>query len=289
MPIFKIDEKNKVRKLKSKKFKNEKELQKLFENNLDEIFGIKFLATEYTTTNGGRMDSLGLDENSSPVIIEYKENEKDNVINQGLFYYDWLVDHKGDFELLVQKKLGKDVKVNWDAPRLILIAQSYNKFDKHAVKQIAKNIELKKYVLYEDGTLYVEDVFLPKKKPPTPLGPGNYTIENHLKGKPDKIKKLFGELHEKILELDERINEKILKHYIAYELNRNFAEIIIQSKNLKIYLDINKKDLEDPNEIVEDCSQVGHLGTGDSVFKISEPEDVDYAISLIKQSYENKL
>jgi len=287
MPIFKIEEKNKVRKLKIKKFKNEKELQKLFESNLYEIFGIKFLATEYTITSGGRIDSLGLDENGSPVIIEYKENEKDNVINQGLFYYDWLVDHKGDFELLVQKKLKKDIKVNWTAPRLILIAQSYNKYDKHAVNQIPKNIELKKYALYEDGTLYVEDVVLPEKKSPTPGG--SYTTEYHLKGKPDKIKNLFKVLREKILELDENINEKILKYYFAYELNRNFAEVIVQGKNLKIYLDINKKDLDDPKNIVEDCTPKGHLATGDCVFKISEPEDVDYAIYLIKQSYESKL
>ena len=141
MAIFKINV-QKVQKLKIKKFKNEKQLQKLFEDNLEEIFGIRFLASEFTTTHGGRIDTLGLDEDGSPVIIEYKESEKNNVINQGLFYLDWLVDHKGDFEILVQKKLGKTVKVNWDAPRLILIAQSYNEYDKYAVNRISENIIL---------------------------------------------------------------------------------------------------------------------------------------------------
>ena len=154
MPIFKIQN-QKAQKLKSKKFKNEKQLQQIFEDNLEEIFGIRFLATEYTTTHGGRIDTLGLDENSSPVIIEYKENEKDNIINQGLFYLDWLVDHKGDFEILVQKKLGQNVKVNWDAPRLILVAQSYNEYDKYAVNRISENIELKKYILYDLSLIHI--------------------------------------------------------------------------------------------------------------------------------------
>jgi len=73
MAIFELN-KSKMNKLKITKFKNEKELQSVFENNLEEIFGIKFLATEYTTTHGGRIDTLGLDEDGSPVIIEYKEN-----------------------------------------------------------------------------------------------------------------------------------------------------------------------------------------------------------------------
>jgi len=128
MAIFKIND-QKAQKLKIKKVKNEKELQKLFENNLEEIFGIQFLASEFTTSRRGRIDTLGLDEDGSPVIIEYKKDEKDNVINQGLFYLDWLVDHKGDFEILVQKNLGRNAKIIWDAPRLILVAQSFNQYD----------------------------------------------------------------------------------------------------------------------------------------------------------------
>ena len=49
----------------------------------------------------GRIDTLGLDENGCPVIVEYKRHNNENVINQGLFYPDWLFDHKADFRLLV--------------------------------------------------------------------------------------------------------------------------------------------------------------------------------------------
>lgn len=88
----------------------EKPLQTLIENNLESLLGIRFLATEYSTgkTHAGRIDSLGLDENHCPVILEYKRSVGENVINQGLFYLDWLMDHKGEFELLVMRKLGAD-------------------------------------------------------------------------------------------------------------------------------------------------------------------------------------
>ena len=85
----------------------EKPLQTLIENNLDALLGIRFLATEYATgkTHGGRIDSFGLDENDCPVILEYKRSVGENVINQGLFYLDWLMDHKAEFELLGMDKL----------------------------------------------------------------------------------------------------------------------------------------------------------------------------------------
>ena len=75
----------------------EKELQTVIENNMNLFFGVTFLASEYRTTDGGRMDSIGIDENHCPVIFEYKRSVKENVINQGLFYLNWLLDHKDSF------------------------------------------------------------------------------------------------------------------------------------------------------------------------------------------------
>jgi len=84
----------------------EKELQTVIENNMNIFFGVTFLASEYRTTDGGRMDSIGIDENHCPVIFEYKRSVKENVINQGLFYLNWLLDHKDSFKVLVIEKLG---------------------------------------------------------------------------------------------------------------------------------------------------------------------------------------
>lgn len=74
----------------------EKQLQNLIEQNMSVLFGVRFLASEYSTgaKHRGRIDSLGLDENGSPVIVEYERTSTENVINQGLFYLDWLLDHR---------------------------------------------------------------------------------------------------------------------------------------------------------------------------------------------------
>lgn len=97
--LFKITI-DKVRKLLSKDLSLERKLQSLFEDNLEEILSVIFLASEYVTSFGGRIDTLGIDKNGSPVIIEYKKKSDDNVINQGLSYLRWLLDHKADFEML---------------------------------------------------------------------------------------------------------------------------------------------------------------------------------------------
>ena len=102
--------------------------------------GIRFLASEYSTgpKHGSRIDSLGIDENGCPVIIEYKRATNENVINQGLYYLDWLLDHQAEFQLLVQNKLGKPQAelIDWSAPRLLYIAGGFTKYDEHAVQQM---------------------------------------------------------------------------------------------------------------------------------------------------------
>src|SRR5690554_805396 len=108
------------------------DLQKQIEANMPAFLGVRFVATEYVTgkTHKGRIDSLGLDENGCPVIIEYKRAENENVINQGLFYLDWLLDHKAEFQLLVMKELGTQAAetIEWPGTRLVCIAADYNKF-----------------------------------------------------------------------------------------------------------------------------------------------------------------
>ena len=117
----------------------ERELQALIERNLDTVLGVRFLASEYSTgkTHGGRIDTLGIDENNAPVIIEYKRSTNENVINQGLYYLDWLLDHRAEFTLLVMKQLGAEVAdaVEWSFPRLLCIAGDFTRYDEHAVQQ----------------------------------------------------------------------------------------------------------------------------------------------------------
>jgi len=292
MPIFKINKRN-LEQIRTIKFSNEKELQGTIENNLFTIFKINFVASEFFTgeKHGGRIDTLGLDENSNPVIIEYKKSERDNIINQGLFYLDWLVDHKGDFEIAARNKLESDIKINWDSPRLILIAQNFSKYDKHAINRIGGNVELKTYRLYDSGILSVQDEMSPEKLEKAHKekirvkGMKDYKIEDLLRNKPKGVVNLFRELEEKILDLGAEVKEKPLKRYVAYMTNKNFAGIVIQSEGLKIYLDIDEKEISDPRHLAKDCTKIGHWATGDVVLKVNDHKDIDYVLSLIEQSY----
>ena len=138
----------------------EKSLQVMMEKNLEPMLGIRFLASEYSTgpKHGGRIDTLGIDENGSPVIIEYKRSTNENVINQGLFYLDWLQDHRADFRFLVLEQLGKQAAdlIDWSGPRLVCIAGNFNRYDEHAVQQINRNIELIRYRRFGDSLLLLE-------------------------------------------------------------------------------------------------------------------------------------
>lgn len=162
MPLYRLYEHN-VTQLKAAHFNTERELQKLFEANLETLMGVRFIASEFTTGDRqrGRIDTLGIDQDSTPTIIEYKKISNQNVINQGLYYLDWLVDHKGDFFVAAQDVLGPAIEIDWTNPRLILIAEDFTEYDKYAVNRIGANIELWAYRLYADGILFLDPIFTP--------------------------------------------------------------------------------------------------------------------------------
>ena len=149
-----------AREMRAESVDIEKSLQSLMEQHLESFLGVRFLATEYVTgkAHGGRIDTLGLDDNKCPVIIEYKRALNENVISQGLFYLDWLMDHQGEFTLQVLRKLGPEwaEKIDWSGPRLLCIAGDFTRYDEYAVLQIPRNIELLRYRRYGGDLLLLE-------------------------------------------------------------------------------------------------------------------------------------
>ena len=171
--LFQITSK-KVTELQGTSTAVERSLQKLIESQMDSFLGVKLLASEYSTgiKHKGRIDSLGIDENNCPVIIEYKRSLNENVMNQGLYYLDWLLDHKAEFQLLVLKKYGLEISENivWNGARMLCIAGDFTKYDTYAVEQINRNIELYRYKKFDNLLLLelVNSVNVPiitKRKP----------------------------------------------------------------------------------------------------------------------------
>jgi len=274
----------------------EKSLQVLFEQNLEALLGIRFLATEFTITNG-RIDSLGLDENGCPVILEYKRATNENVINQGLFYLDWLMDHRKDFEWLVLEKFGKQVadSVDWSAPRLICIAGDFTRYDDHAVKQIQRNIELIRYRRFGADLRMLDLVGTTSTKTPTvDVKSFGRTVQYKYKTISTVIEELDAALADRVealraflTALGDDVQETVLRFYIAFKRIKNFAcvEFRPQAGKILIFVKVDPCTVILEPGFTRDVSDVGHYGTGDLEITLSKPDDLDRAKPLIEQSY----
>lgn len=283
----------------------EKSLQTFFEKNLEALLGVRFLATEFTTTHGGRIDSLGLDENGCPVIIEFKRATNENVINQGLFYLDWLLDHRKDFQWLVLERLGKAAAdaVDWSAPRLICVAGDFNRYDNHAVKQISRNIELIRYRRFGNDLLMLDLVAATTGRPSalvsktpslqlenTPAaGGGRYkTISDVLAELDTGMVDRFEALRAFMLALGDDVQETTLRFYVAFKRIKNFACVEFRSSTGKIliYVKVDPSTVGLEPGFTRDVSKVGHFGTGDLEITLTTHEDLERAQRLILRSYE---
>jgi predicted transport protein len=117
----------------------------------------------------------------------------------------------------------------------------------------------------------------------------DHTIEQHLEGKKTPLIELFYSVHQHILNLGGEIQITSLKNFIRYSLDRNFCEIVVWASKLQIYIYISLTELNDPKNIAEDCSNVGHWANANTRFILDSQSDIDYAMSLILQAYQKQI
>jgi predicted transport protein len=290
----------------------EKTLQNIIESQMETFLGVRFLAGEYNTgaKHRGRIDSLGLDENGCPVIVEYKRHSNENVINQGLFYLDWLLDHKAEFHLLVMKKLGKDEaeKIEWCGTRLLCIAADFTRYDEHAVAQINRNIELIRYKLFGDDLLLFELVngasaastvvasvaedVVPHAKPIKTPAAATLAMKTHadqIATASSELLALFEQTRSFILAQGDDIIEKPLKLYVAFRRLKNFLCMSLISKHdphIFMTLKLDPATVELEQGFSRDVSSIGHWGTGDLELWLRKPSDFEKAKALIERAYQ---
>jgi predicted transport protein len=281
----------------------EKSLQSLLESHLEAFVGVRMLASEHSTgkAHGGRIDTLGIDENNSPVIIEYKRALNENVINQGLFYLDWLLDHRAEFTLLAMSVLGAEMqgKIDWSGPRLLCIAGDFTKYDEHAVQQIDRNIELIRYRRYEEGFLVLELVnattgsALPNGSGSAKVGGAKAGttkgVSDYYAQAPQPLRDLCDSLEAFLLALGDDVSKKTLKFYFAFRRLKNFAcvEVHPQTSTLLAYVKVNPQGMQLEEGFTRDVRAIGHFGTGDLEIRIKTVDDLERAKPLLVRSYES--
>ncbi|MCD9028566.1 DUF5655 domain-containing protein [Luteimonas sp. BDR2-5] len=282
----------------------ERQLQSLIESQMPAFLGVCFLASEYATgkTHKGRIDSLGLDENGCPVIVEYKRHSNENVINQGLFYLDWLLDHQAEFRWLVMEKLGKDAAdaIDWAGTRLLCIAADFTRYDQHAVQQIPRNVELIRYKLFGDELLLLElvnavsvaDATVAKADSAMQQASGksrpsgkDKSAEEQLAHAAPTIQALYASLAGYLSALGDDVQEKHLKLYTAFRRLKNFACVIPYRDKLLVMLKVDPDTVALEEGFSRDTRNIGTWGTGDLELTLRTMADFEKARPLLDRSY----
>ena len=290
--LFNIN--GKVTELQSGNVTLEKELQTVIENNMETFFGVKFLASEYKTTDGGRMDSIGIDENHCPVIFEYKRSIKENVINQGLFYLNWLLDHKDSFKVLVIEKLGLKAadNIDWTMPRVVCIAGDFTKYDESAIKQMNRNVSLIRYKKFGNDLLMFEHInenvataIQDTESPITKAKYADKTFEEQLKNADASIKTLYQDLTNYILSLGDDVCETHLKRYAAFKKIRNIVTVVVLKKKLVLNLPLDVNTVAFEEGFSRDVTNIGHWGCGEVELNLQSNADLEKAKVFIDRAY----
>ncbi len=299
MNLYKLHS-NSLNSLKEKPFKLEKEIQQVFETNLSELMDLQLVKSEFSIKNK-RIDTLAYDPQSKAfIIIEYKRNKNISVVDQGFTYLSLMLENKADFIVEYNETLKTNLKrseVDWSQTRVVFVSTGFTENQKTATnfKDIA--IELWEIKRYENNLISVNQIKKSKAAESIkPITSSNsklesvtkeikvYTEEDHLANKSDQIVELYEAFKEAILNLADDIEMEPKKLYIAFKKNKNLVDLVILKNRIRLFINMAFNKLDDPKGIVEDMSNKGHWGNGDCEISIKNAKDLEYIMSLIKQT-----
>ncbi|MEX4664022.1 DUF5655 domain-containing protein [Haemophilus influenzae] len=299
MKIF-TSKKGQLSQLKQQKFKLEKDIQRLFEENLTLLSGYIFIRSEFSIKNS-RIDTLAFDpEAQAFVIIEYKRQQNSSVVDQGISYLNLMLEYKADFIVEYNEKQKVPLKRNdmdWSQSKVIFVSPAFNDFQIQATNFKDLPIELWEVNRF-DNDIITLNIINKSKSAPNIKAVSNekreefsilkeikvYQESDHLSDKSDFIQELYEDFKQGILNLDPDIEINTRKLYIAFKKDRNIADIRIQQKNLKIWINLPYGELDDPKNLAKNVSNTGHWGNGDYEITIESTQYLEYIMSLIKQA-----
>ena len=291
--------KGKAERILQNEFKLEKELQKFMEDNLQELLNLELVKSEFVVEKY-RIDTLGFDkENKAFVIVEYKRGTSYSVIDQGYSYLSTVLNNKAELILEYNERMNKTLKrdeIDWSQTRIIFISQSFSKFQKDSLNFKALPIELYEIKRYIGDIISFETVkgrdnaesintISSKSEEINQVSKEikKYTLDDHYTNSNENIIELYKLFLEKIEDMIPDIEIEPKKLYIAIKSNKkNIIDFRLQKNALKMWLNAKKGTLNDSKNLSKDVSSTGHWGNGDYEISISNDDELEYILSLIK-------
>jgi len=300
---------DKLKPVQEKHFGLEKDIQKLTEENLETIFGLKFVSgysnNEFSVKVQEQdfyIDTLAFDEQQkSFVIIEYKKDRNFSVIDQGFSYLSAMLHNKAEFVLELNRRLGKTYDkgdIDWEQSRLIFISPEYTNYQKNAINFKDLPFSLYEVKAYDNGivefdpiqafrtTESIQTFTKDKLVKDVAREVKVYTLDDLVKINWDTTKSLISEFEKQLLAEQVETKVKYTKKYIAYmsKHGRNYVEIVPNMRGLKIYYRFPFDHVKTSLEII-DCSKIGRWTNGQCHTLVSEMEQISEAVRLSKESF----
>ena len=314
MELYEYKENNKsLVELKPGAFDLEKDIQSIVEANMETLFNIEFVTSEFALGQF-RLDTLCFDvENNAFVIVEYKKGSSYSVIDQGYSYLSLMLNNKADFILEYNENKSNSLKkddIDWSASRIIFISPGFNSFQRNSVN--FKDIPFELWVIKRfEGSLISLEALHPTsgesirqvQNHNTEISKVNneliiYTEEEHIDKMSDEVLAIFTEIRERLSTYGEA--EFVPKKYYVRFSKGNKGVCYIKPRGSRIDINIvagaTKKDgtksknyfnMDDPKGI--SSQRTKNYKSGDVsmeyIIPVKSLHDLDYVEMLIKQKY----
>lgn len=314
MQLFQNTE-NTLDPLEKNSFKLERDIQSLVEKNMEVLFGLEFVSTEFSIAEF-RLDSLAFDtQNNSFVIVEYKKGHSYSVVDQGYSYLSVMLNNKADFILEYNEKTGKQLKrtdIDWTSSRVIFVSPSFNSYQKNSVNFKDVPFELWEIKKFDGNIVAFEQYTSSSNESIEKLSKGNnssviskvssevkvFSEEDHVSNLSEAIKLIWEKLRDRISDYSDT-SFLVNKGYISWKRdNTAVCYIHFRKKELRIHvLRGNTKengehskgffDVDDPKGMTGSRSWKWKSGQQGHEYTISlkDLSDVDYVMFLLEQKY----
>lgn len=315
MQLFK-SKNGKLQSIDKDAFKLELDIQNLVETNLEFLFNLEFVCTEFSI-GGFRLDTLAFDEqNNSFAIIEYKKGSSYSVVDQGYSYLSVMLNNKADFILEYNEKTGKQLQrrdIDWSSSRILFVAPSFNNYQKNSINFKDVPFELWEIKKFENDLIALEQY----------VSSSNESIETVSGNTPNSVirsvskevkasteEELTSALSTDLIAVWNSTKEKILEFSdTKIHTTKNYVSIKYENKAI-IYFwfkkdhilcemvrgtlnaDGSKSDtffeMDDPKGISEIRKWTWKSGAHGNLyrFNLRVEDEIEYAMYLIKQKYQ---